>query len=286
MTRKQRGNMLVLSGVFMTVNAVGLIIASSFGSLYFIHNRLQTTADELALEGARKLNEQDRLGQMNNMIARSRQLVFDTNDSKDFVQESNMTQVSDLADILHEEAREGAMLLESERQKLFMVSKTEATNAITTRFNQIKAGHGLVLPWLQTAVPVTPILRYGFTDKTASNVAEMTIQNELNTQDHSSNYCTTDGSKLYKENIDARLKDSDTDLHFKLSSLPAPVANCVSPARAILAKSFKNEAPGSHLNSTVQVELKMDVDTSLGATAHSTMMVLGTAEATGGQLMQ
>lgn len=282
MKRNQRGNMLVLSSVFIAVNALGIVVASSYGSLFFVHNRLQATADELALEGAKKLNEQDRIGQMNNMIARSRQLVYDADDSNQDVQE-HLNHLSEISGILHDEAREGASLLENERTKLLNISKLEATSAVVNRYNEIKSGHGLVLPWLQADAPVHPVIKFGCTDKTDSNAAELSGIDELDTKDKDQGIITTDGSKLYKKNIDAKLSTgNDTDLHFHLSSLPAPVQNSISPARVILAKNFK-DAPDTQLPSTVQVEMKMDVDTKLGAEAHSTMQCVGTAETNGGQ---
>lgn len=282
MKRNKRGNMLVLSSVFITVNAVGLVVASSFGTLFFVHNRLQATADELALEGAKKLNEQDRIGQMNNMIARSRQLVYDADDSNTDVQ-AHLNHLSEVSNILHEEAREGASLLSNERSKLLNISKLEAISAVVNRYNDIKNGHGMILPWLQADVPVHPVIKFGYTDKTESNAAEMSGINELDNKDKLQGLITSDGSKLYKKNIDARLSDgNDTDLHFYMSSLPAPVEKSISPARVILAKNFK-DTPATQLASTVQVELKMDVDTKLGAEAHSTMQCVGTAQTNGGQ---
>lgn len=283
MARQSRGNMLVLSGIFVTVLALALIIASSFGSLYFVHNRLQTTADELALAGARKLNEQDRIGQMNNMIARSRQLVFDANESVDTANLS-LHHLSGLADRLHTESREGAALLESERQKLHIISQNEAFQTVLNRFNGLKEGHALVLPWLQVSIPVTPAVYFGCTDKVKSNVPVLEGVEELKSEDQSHNYLSTDGSQLYKDNIDARLPGSDGDLHFFISSLPAPVLTDIAPARAILARSYKDAADGQ-LTSTVRVELQLDVATGLGAHSESKMKAIGTAVATGGQPM-
>lgn len=285
MTNRSRGNMLVLSGVLVAVNAIGLLVASSFGSLYFVHNRLQSTADEIALEGARKLNEQDQLGQMNNMIARSRQLVFDAGKSSDDANE-HLAHLSELAEQLHQEARDGAILMETERVKLRTVSKAEAQSAMINRFNQIRTGHGLALPWLRVSIPVTPIITFGKVDKVQSNVQEIIGLDELTTEDHNKQYIQTDGSKLYKEGIDAKLPGSshDGDLNFHLSSLPAPVLESVSPARAVLANKFKTSA-ADQLSSAVQVELKVGVDTGLGASAHSDLTTIGTAEATGGQKM-
>ncbi|MBX9689635.1 MAG: Tad domain-containing protein [Candidatus Obscuribacterales bacterium] len=283
MRRAENGNMLVLTGIFLMVLVIAVLLASSFGSLYFVHNRLQTTADQLALEGARKLNEQDRIGQMNNMIARCRQLVFDAGVSHEST-EDHLAQLNDLSEKLHDEAREGATLLESERLTLRSVSVSESNAAIMNRFNEIKNGHELVLPWIQAAVPLSPQIKYGWTDKTESNVEDLDQISDLNNADQAQNYIAGDGSKLYKHNIDAKLPGSDSDLHFKLASLPAPVQNYVSPARAILSKSYK-ELSDEQLYSTVQVELKLELETGLGASGGGSMKTLGTAEATGGQRM-
>lgn len=281
--RKARGNMIVLSGAFLTVNALGLVIASSFGSLFFVHNRLQTTADELALQGARILNEQDRIGQMNNMTARSRQLVYDAGEAGQDVQ-ANMNHLSDLSDRLREEARSGAILLEQERVKLLSVSKTEATNAMMARFNEIKSGQGLQLPWLQAATPSTPVISFGYTNSVHSNVCVLSGIDTLQTSDQGQGLLSSDGSKLYKENIDARLNGSDSDLHFRISSLAAPVNTSVSPARATLAKNFRNSPP-EHICSTVLVKLHMQIGTGLGASTESVMEAAGCATATGGEPM-
>jgi hypothetical protein len=283
MKRNVRGNMLVMSGVFMMVNAVALVVAGSYGSLYFVHNRLQNFAEEIALDGARKLNEQDRIGQMNNMIARSRQMVFDS-DAANQESQSSLNHLTDLASQLYSEAREGALFLEQERLKLRNVSRTEATSVMTTRFNQIKDGQGLVLPWLQAASPGTPAFAFGCAANIKSNVNELSGIDALDSLDRAQTYITTDGSALYRDNIDARLTGAPADLSFKIASLSAPVQNSVSPARTSLAKSFRPVSQ-DQLYSTVQVTLQIDVNTAIGASSHSQMQATGTAEATGGQPM-
>lgn len=283
MNRSHKGNMLVLSGAFVMVNAVALVVASSFGSLFFVHNRVQTFADELALEGARKLNEQDRIGQMNSMIARSRQLVYDADVANQQAQ-SNLNHLNDVAQQLYDEAHDGAQLLEQERMKLRTVSTTEASQAINKRYNELKNGYALVLPWLQSGSNATPVISFGCTKNVNSNVSELNGIDTLDSFDKSQSYITTDGSKLYKENINAKLEGSPSDLSFKISSLPAPVANNISPARTILAKSFR-QVSGDQLYSTVQVQLQLDVSASVGTNAQSQMQARGTAEATGGQTL-
>lgn len=285
--------MLILSGVFVSVNAIALLVASSFGSLYFVHNRLQTSADELALLGTSQLNLQDRIGQMNNMIARSRQLVNDA-DSSNTEAQNNLEHLSEITDQLHNEAREGALLLEQERVKLSQACTQDATNAISNRFAEIRAGHAIALPWLQVAEPTIEIT-YGRIDAVQSNVAELTGIESLDDIDRAA-YITADGSKLYKKNVNAKLAGNDSDLNFKICSLPAPVPTgapvapgaaaqySLSPARATLANKFQ-VADSDHVSSAVQVKLKLNVATGMGASASSSLEALGTAETAGGQPM-
>jgi hypothetical protein len=276
--RSNKGNMLVLSGIFLALLAVLVLVACSFGGLFFVFNRIQTTTDELALTGARKLNEQDRIGQMNNMIARCRQLVYDAHESHTYAYE-NADHLNQLAEQLHEEAREGAILLEAERQKLRTVAVNEAKSAIADRYNELKEAHALVLPWLKVAIPTTPVVDFGCAKDISSNVAELKGIDELETED-SKLYVQTD-SHLYKENIDAKIS-SDSELHFWISSLPAPVQSTVAPARCILAKQYK-ALMHPDLPSVCKVEMKLGVDTGIGADAHQEMKATGIAVATGGE---
>src|SRR5437868_14204820 len=83
--KNQKGNMLIMGCVFLTLFAALLTLACSFGSTFFIYNRLQASANEVALEGARTLNQHDSIGQMNNMIGRCRQLVYSSDKKYDDV---------------------------------------------------------------------------------------------------------------------------------------------------------------------------------------------------------
>ena len=275
--------MIILSGVFLVVNAVALVVASSFGSLFFVHNRMQAAADELAIVGAQKLNELDRIGQMNNMIARSRQLVFDAQSSDQTIQ-NTINHIADISALLYTDAHEGAQLLEIERLKLRGVSMTEASAAITTRYQQIKNGYELSLPWLEASNPAPLSISFGYTDNIKSNVAQLTGLDALTAADNASGYVSTDNSKLYINNINAKLPGAASDLFFKISSLPAPVQSYIAPARATLANAFQT-LTSDQLYSSVQVNFQLNVSTKLGAETQSEMKSIGTAVTTGGQLM-
>src|SRR5258708_4471309 len=73
-TRKPRGGMLGLAWLIFGLLVVGICIGLSFGSMFFFQSQMQKFADDLALTGACQLNDGNRIGQMNDLTARCRQL--------------------------------------------------------------------------------------------------------------------------------------------------------------------------------------------------------------------
>ncbi len=280
--KSECGNILVLVCVFAAVNALAMIMSCSFGGLFFVHNRLQTSADEIALAGARKLNETDRLGQMNNMIGRCRQLVFSSRKTNDEALE-RYPQLRNLSQQLLAEARQSASDLEAERVRLASIAHDEALISMHNKFNEIKGSYPMSLPWLKVSEPVMRVsdIKFGKMNGAQSNVSELKGLDELAAHDASSLYIHS-ASHLYRESINARLPaGSDGSLDFKISSLPAPVEKTISPARVTLAKNFR-QINSDHLPSAVQIELKLDVATGLGTPAGNQLVVTGTGAAVGG----
>ena len=117
--RHSNGSVLVLAMVVIGLLAVSLLIGYSYGGLFFEHNRLQASANEMALAAARKLNDKDRIGQMNNMIARNRQLVFSGRQQFDECKEK-YPGLASLAEELLDESRDSAKTLEAQRKQLSM----------------------------------------------------------------------------------------------------------------------------------------------------------------------
>ncbi len=122
-----------------------LIMAYSFCGVYWLHNRLQTSADEISLAGAKKLNDRDRIGQMNNMVARCRQLVHSSREDYDTTKK-DYPELASFAEPLLDEARTSAGDLEQERKKMNAVAESEAAQAMKDRFDQIKGTYPMVLP--------------------------------------------------------------------------------------------------------------------------------------------
>jgi hypothetical protein len=283
--------MLILVSVMMAVNALLVLLASSFGALFFESNRLQASADEIALIGARKLNENDRIGQINSMVARSRQLVFASRESYSEV-DASYIHLRNLAQQLLDEARDGATTLEHERQQLRSLARQEATDAMLAKFNEIKNTYPLSLPWVRVSAAQMNLadIKLGKLSGVQSNVSALTGYDELVSFDHSCGHLQSYSDvELYKDHIDARLPGSDADLNFKLSSLPAPVGDAGSnanqqtaPARAVLASKFA-AVDADEIPSLCQVKLHLSVATALGANGSGNAIATGTACAAGGQ---
>lgn len=285
--RKTDGSVILMCCVTFAVVSAVLLIAYSFCGLYLVHNRLQCTANEIALVGAKKLNDKDRIGQMNNMIARCRQLVYTSREELEDTKKE-MPNLEFFAEPLLKESRESAANLESERQQLTAIAKREAVTAMEDQFNAQKASYMVTLPWMKISAPQMKPPTFGKVDGLESNVEELTEVDELAKEDRGQNLVDVSstgkpdkGLDLYKADTDHKLKGSDSDLNFKLSSLPPPVRGVISPARVLLPRSFKESGSNDYAPCADQVELKIKVQTGLGPSASSLMESLGTSITTG-----
>ena len=74
--RDKRGNMLSMTALIGGIILLTCIIAFCFYMLLAEQNRGQSKVDKSTLELAKAFNEGDRVGQLNNMEARNRELVF------------------------------------------------------------------------------------------------------------------------------------------------------------------------------------------------------------------
>lgn len=263
-----------------------LIMAYSFCGVYWLHNRLQASADEISLAGAKKLNDRDRIGQMNNMVARCRQLVHSSREDYDTTKK-DYPELASFAEPLLDEARTSAADLELERKRMNAVAESEAIQAMKDRFMDIKDTYPMVLPWLTVGTPRVSAWDLGKFDDVQSNVTEFTQFEKLKDQDRTQNYVTTSaaGLNLYTAEKNHKLVNTDADLDFNLSSLPPLVGKQISSARNIQPKDFVSVKPG-YAPSTAQVVLQLKVSTGLGIYAGSTLLAKGSALTTGASKQQ
>lgn len=283
--REQRGSVLILACVMFCVLAIALLIGYSFSGLFFTHNRLQTSANEIALAGARKLNELDRIGQMNNMVARSRQLVaYSRKQLEDC--HNNQPGLEALAQELLNEARDDAKSLEAQRKSLHALAQGEAFDAMDNKLAEVEGSYPMNLPWLKVTMPVMVEANFGKCAGVETNVEQLQHIDEVESKDGAASYVTNGGGlKLYKNDVDAKLDGSDSDLTFKISALPAPVQKTVSPARIVLASAFKDSV-GDQIPSCCQVKIRLNVSSHLGVESGGVLESTGTAGATGASAQQ
>ncbi len=282
--RQSSGSVLILAMVVIGLLAVSLLIGYSYGGLFFEHNRLQASANEMALAAARKLNDKDRIGQMNNMIARNRQIVFSGRQQLDECKEK-YPGIAWLAEDLLDESRDSAKTLEAQRKQLSIVAKKEARLAMEKKFEEINKTYAMYLPWMKVEEPLLAGWQCGRVVNTESNVEVLKNIPELESFDLEQNYASTAGMKLYKHDIDAKLPSDDSDLTFKISALSAPVMKTVAPARIILNANY-DTVIGDNLPSACRVKVWLPVGTGLGPNASSKMSCIGAASATGGSTQQ
>lgn len=289
--RNTRGNFLILSSVCFAIACVTLLMGYSFASLFFVNNRLQCSADEIALAGAKKLNDKDRIGQINNMTVRCRQLVYSSRQDLDDTIKI-FPDLKSFAEPLLDEARESAKTLSSERKRVAQLAEIEATQAMQQRFNDIKGTYAMTLPWLRVGTPRLAIIKFGKIDEVESNVEQLKGFVDLDKNDETKQLITDKRKNakamiLYKsETPDAlRLPTVDSDLDFQLSSLPAPVDGIIAPARVMLAAKRKNHLVGC-APSVAQVSLDLKVDTGIGFKAGGNMRTTGVASTTGAGIQE
>lgn len=278
--RRQKGNMLVLVSVTVAILCLIFLIVMSFGGLFFEESRLRTNADEIALAGARKLNDMDRIGQMNNMIARCRALVFVSR--KDLLEvKEKFPAIETLTRDLLDESRSAAEDLETARQFLDKQSKKEAIDAMEAKFNSIKQGYAMTLPWLKVKTPELQLKKFGRIKDVECNATILPFLDELNNGDQAQGrFANRPGLKLYKQGIDARLPGSDdSDLVFKLSSLPPIVNKTISPARCVQPTDFVED--NNQLASACLVKIRLSTSTGVGPEGSGDMGVTAAAASTG-----
>lgn len=283
--RNRRGSVLVLGCICFGFLALLTLIGCSFANLYFVCNRVQTSADEIALAGAHALNEHDQIGQMNNMIVRCRQLVYTSQQDYDNVV-ADYPHLQTLARELRDSDRQSATTLEGQRTLLRDLAIARAQVAMENKFNQIKPSYSMVLPWARTDMSALIQFRFGRLAGTESNVGELAGVSELASIDHTRGYIQAAAGSMglsrYRQGIDAKLPDANSDLSFNVSSLAAPVSATVSPARITQAGAFAVVLPGTQIPSAVQVKVTLNVATGIGPHGSGHIVALGTAATTGG----
>jgi hypothetical protein len=285
--RNQKGNMLVLGCFALTFSALLIVIGYSFAGMVFVQNHLKNSAEEIALSGAIKLNELDNVGQMDNMLARNRQLVYAQQVNNDTAQASGTQYVQNLASDLLDESKQSASIMEAERVKLKPIVESDAASAMNDKFEEVANTYMMNLPWLKIERPVMTLTSLGKISGVQSSVVEFPVQTDLVSNDRSQKLVqiNKDGLNIYLESTNHKLPAPNDGLPYKLSSLPAPVNNQVSPARVVPDQDLA-QVQGDYFTSATEVQLSLTVHAGLGPSSAVKVVANGVAIAAGASNQQ
>lgn len=215
----------IVGGLLFLIMAVGLLVCAFF----FAQKRVQQQADRMAVAVAKRLNAEDRIGQINNLVERARELVFV---SRQNVSEANerLEHIEPLARQLLEESRSGALMVEDERADIARRISQDVISESEAQGKEIASVLQVNLPFMRTFPAKLYNLELGYIDEVDSNALLPEGISQLKDSDISRKFARQE-SGLYAANTVAPLGGSDSDLVFKFASLAAPVKKTIAPSR-------------------------------------------------------
>jgi len=212
------------------------ILGFTFYSFFTAQRQLEEKLQVVTLLGAQEINGNDRLGQINNMTAAGRELLYN---SRSACANASVyhPEIMPLATSLADESEIGAELILAERTATFNAILADVTTSIETakRAGLVKTGF-LDLPWMQRDDVAIDAVSLGYCAEINANVAAPIGDDALNAFDKK---YIDNKTLLYFANVQIPLAEPDNKLQFCLSSLDAPVRGTISPLRLIPAKNFR-----------------------------------------------
>ncbi|MDR3616974.1 MAG: hypothetical protein P4L53_25675 [Candidatus Obscuribacterales bacterium] len=286
--RSHNGNMLSMVALLLGLVCFACLTSFGFYMLLSQQKNGQSGTDQYALTSASTLNAGDRIGQMNNVIERCRELVYVSRVNNDKAQLPMNKLYQALSAQLLDESRENAKLVEEERKNQIKLCVKNLQATIVATKKVAPTGKRLSLPMFESAYPQIEIVRLGYIKGVQSNVENLLVIPDLREFDVEKKYIQK-GSNLYLGNINAKLPGPDDDLDFKLSALPADVKKTISPSRltapdvfvttaTIFAQDKPLDAKMDQLPGAIQLQEQMDVS---NRQATSELKLTSTATASG-----
>jgi hypothetical protein len=279
--------MMMIVGLCAIIIIVVIGLALSIHYLLFSHSFLENDANQLATKLAVNLNYNDRIGQMNNVVANAHELLFNSRTTYERIS-SHCPQVSSLAEHLLSESREGADIVEKARKQLNVLIlkdlETSAEGASGT------LGKNVSLPWASSTPAQILDLKVGNIKGVESNVSAPIGNDDLLELDTKMGYIDPE-TNLYYGRCIMKLP-GDPDKKFRLTSLAAPVEGSVAPPRLTEAKVFEKSADFwkdgqptgnvcDQLPSAVQLRINMDVTNKVAVTSTQSSNAVSTAATSG-----
>jgi len=254
--RSKRGNMIAITVLCIALVLFACIVLFGFYMLLTEQQRSQGVMDQVALGLAKKMNDGDRIGGLNNLLTLNRELVAGSRQvemTTSTYQDLNFAEP--LALQLLNEARSSADNLEKYRQQQIKETKQNIRFEVDRyNLNRQNLAH-FNLPWWQSFEPQIHAAFVGNVDDTESNVQHNDFYRPLNDFDDYQRFVQAK-SNLFHGNINAKLPSSDGDLDYNLAALAAPVENTVAPGRILNGEAFKESGPVIIADKTVEAKIK------------------------------
>ena len=212
--RDKHGSLLILVCALLFLVIVIVAFAFNVWKLSLTRENSQALVKEVALRAALKLNANDNISRMNNLVSQSRELVFDSRADYNAIisnQSGNYFYLEQLGRHLLDEARYGAWLTNIGREKLITAQMAELQKTVNSD------------PALEDRNATISDLEIGYIGcDSGSNVYD-DFCDELQNYDLSMKWIDPK-TRRFKGNINIKLPGQlDHNLDFKLSPLRLPL---------------------------------------------------------------
>lgn len=244
--RARQGGVLPLLMLVATIIAALTLVAIGTSMLMLSNSKLNSTTENIGLQAGVQLNKNDRIGEMNTMVERSRESVFTARKAYDDISKQ-APHVEPLARMLLDDARYGATKVEEERQLLSGMLGKELEVSIAARVKETKdrGPNNLMLFTLEPTEDI--IIEVGSLRDMPSNATAPLALGALKEFDAQAGYLYQKTS-YYRPEINVRLPAPDNDLNFVFASLHPRIKDTIAPARLITPDDFEGKtvivAPG------------------------------------------
>ncbi len=290
--RPNKGSMLFMCTALLAMAIIIVGLGTWVYFLFFTHKMLKNQAEDFSLQAAQQLNANDYSGKLNNLICRSRELVFSARQMQMLAEaDPEFEDYKPLAEQVLAESRESIKIVNEERSRFANLTIDRLRTMVDNVDRSPVAGLSIV--GLSTGDCKISDLRVGWLTKVESNVVAPTGNFELYGFDRNQPYFQVGrDTDYYKANVNLKLPGQDSDLDFILSPLPAPVKGTSAPMRLVRADTFKAVLPlrkdgqtaignMSICPSAVQVVMAMGVKEKVVGKLESGSMTIDTASTNG-----
>lgn len=206
------------------------MLCFTFNGLLFQHSSAQDKVDSESLALSSLINYNDRIGQLNHLFARSRELVYASRERLAKCEQDELDFLRPLCSDLLDEARAGNLLLEQERKQQIQVICAEIQNSAKFSNSKAQSNNSIRFGALKTDMPQIWKIEVGQIKNVQSSMKCGQSLAKLASHDKSQNYFMPK-SHLFRSGVNAKLPGPDADLDFKFTALPACVENTCMPAR-------------------------------------------------------